>query len=187
MKRSLTSPTTAGAKNARSAVRYRVQTASECQALANRRLEQEHKEIADIVLEEEYAQEEEDLMIGKAASLWEQGCIKYDWFTPPGEKYADVKSRHPEQQRWSPQSTTLLNSLVPLYEKHYGMTPWEAGWRWEFQKNNHRWFPPQSIVDEYTLDAQPTVSLPGKFSKLTSAGLSSPQAMALLEALPGPA
>ena len=62
----------------------------------------------------------------------------------------------------------------------YGVTPWAAGWRWEFRTNDHRWFPPQTIVDAYKLDTSaPTVAI-DRLKKLTCFGLKSAAALELL-------
>merc|ERR1719272_2111057 len=112
-------------------------------------------------------------LIGPPADLWNDGREQYDWFTPPDEEeYVNVKERHPEKTRWSPQSGKVLHELLTLYEHHYEMTPWDAGWRHEFSPNNHRFFPPQSV-----LDANPWIQT--KF-KMKAQGLTSPQVSELL-------
>jgi len=165
----------------------RMRREAEDMAEAARRIDEHTLEIegfeAGNTVTEAATDAEADYMLGpEPAALWLAGCEHFDWFTPPGTEYVDVKKRHPEKNRWSPPSQAVLGALLPLYKRVYDGLPWAYGWRQEFKTNDHRWFPPQSIVDAFSLDTAPTVSLPG-LAKLTRKGLTSPQVQALLHEL----
>lgn len=116
-----------------------------------------------------------DPMVGAPAELWEETRKRVDWyFQGPAEDYEDVHVRTPGQTRWSPQSGQVLK-LLELYPHAYRMTAWQAGWRWEKepQKPNHRWYPPQSVIDA------------GLCKGIKPMGLSSPEAKALILRLSG--
>ena len=116
----------------------------------------------------------DETMLGpEPAQAWVDSCEHVEWFTEPGAEYRTPRERTPEKTKWSPQSTQMQKALTAIYEGRFGCSPWDAGWRWEKEPDayNHRWFPPQTVVDE---------RYGGKMAPM---GLSSPQAKALLESL----
>lgn len=122
------------------------------------------------------------------SDAWEAARIRYakaaekagegNWFTPPGEEYVDVQTRHPDKTNWSQQCEKVQERLAAIHREENGLpsTPWAVGWRWEFKTNDHRWYPNKAIT-QVEVDG-----MPKKWGSKT-AGLTSPVAEALLDEL----
>ena len=145
------------------------------------------------------------------STVWEEARHTLDWFTPSGSdgRYQDPMEcwgnagggvgsgdrgpivRDGEQKKcFSPQSTSVLKALARMYDSAATTgggnhrLAWEAGWRWETQapqKANHRFFPPQAMIDELaTMPCIRDMATAGD-----TVGLSSPQALQIIQGMIG--